>query len=112
MNGRQKAAYLRKHGFAKSQFQLTRVGNTYQNESGVSVTIPKGCPGGGNFVVLGGGVSFNSSMLHIGNTSTKAKESLRVARSEGCDLPDPDAQDFGSAEWMDELFKGIVRLNA
>ena len=104
MNGRQKAAYLRKHGFAKSRFQLTRVGNTYQNEAGVSVTIPKGCTGGGNFVVLGGGVSFNSALLSIGNTAVSAKESLRAARADGCDLPDPDAQDFGSDSGMDEVF--------
>jgi hypothetical protein len=112
MNTRQKAAFLRKNGFTKSQFQLTRVANTYRNDDGVSVSIPKGSTGGGNFIVQGAGASFNSGLLHIGNTSTKAKAMLQNARDEGCDLPDPYAADFGSADWMDELFRGIVTLNA
>jgi len=112
MTGRQKAAFLRKLGFTKSPFQLTRVANTYRNEDGVSVSIPKGCKGGGNFIVLGAGASFNSALLSIGNTSANAKEALRMARAEGCDLPDPDATNFGTADWMDELFRGIVTLNA
>jgi len=79
----------------------------------VSVSFAKGCPGGGNFMVLGSHHRYNSSLLHIGNTSEGAKESLRRLRAERGDVvPDPDAADFGSAAWMDELFKGIVRLNA
>jgi hypothetical protein len=112
MNGRQKAAFLRKNGFTKSRMQLTRVGCTYANDQGVSVTYPKGTQGGGNFLVAGSDMRFNSAFLSIGNTAKKAKEMLREARADGCDLPDPDAADFGSDAWMDELFRGIVTLNA
>ena len=34
-------ARMRKIGFKKSRLQMTRIGITYQNEEGVSVTVPK-----------------------------------------------------------------------
>lgn len=38
---RQFFARMRKLGFNKSRFQLTRIGITYENNAGVKVTVPK-----------------------------------------------------------------------
>jgi hypothetical protein len=35
-------ARMRKIGFSKSRMQMTRMGITYRNDAGVSVTVPKG----------------------------------------------------------------------
>ncbi len=108
MNTRKKSAHLRKLGFTKSRMQMTRVGNTYMRGD-TSVTIAKGDQGGGNFIaVTPGQGAFSSGLLHIGNTSESMKQSIREYRDFGVDLPDPDADDFGTPDWNDRLFVGIT----
>jgi hypothetical protein len=108
MTTRKKSAHLRKLGFQKSRFQLTRVGNTYMRD-GTSVTIPKGDKGGGNFIAMAPGAgAFNSALLHIGNTADNMKQLIREYRLSGVDLPDPDSQDFATPEWNDQLFVGVT----
>ena len=108
MTTRKKSAHLRKLGFQKSRMQLTRVGNTYRRGS-TFITIAKGDQGGGNFIaVTPGQGSFNSGLLYIGNTAESMKQSIREYRDFGVDLPDPDADDFGTPDWNDRLFVGIT----
>lgn len=108
MTTRKKSAHLRKLGFQKSRMQLTRVGNTYRRGN-TTVTIAKGDPGGGNFIaVTPGQGSFNSGLLYIGNTAESMKQLIREYRDFGVDLPDPDADDFGTPDWNDRLFGGIT----
>jgi len=108
MTTRKKSAHLRKLGFTKSRMQLTRVGTTYMRGS-TSVTIAKGDQGGGSFIaVTPGQGSFNSGLLHVGNMAAGMKQSIRVYRDHGVDLPDPDDADFGTPDWNDRLFVGIT----
>ena len=108
MTTRKKSAHLKKLGFQKTPFQLTRVGNTYRRGN-TSITIAKGDKGGGNFIaVTPGQGAFNSGLLYIGNTAESMKQSIREYRDFGVDLPDPDAADFGTPDWNDRLFVGIT----
>jgi hypothetical protein len=108
MTTRKKSNHLKKLGFQKAPFQLTRVGHTYRRGN-TSVTIAKGDKGGGNFIaVTPGQGSFNSSLLYIGNTSESMKQVIRHYRNSGVDLPDPDAADFGTPDWSDRLFVGFT----
>jgi len=108
MTTRMKSAHLRKLGFKKSRFQMTRVGNTYMRGD-TSVTIAKGDKGGGGFTaVTPGQGAFNSGLLFIGNTSDSMKQTIREYRDYGVDLPDPDTDDFGTPDWNDRLFVGVT----
>lgn len=108
MTTRQKSTHLRKIGFQKSRFQMTRHGNTYARGD-TSVTIVKGDKGGGNFVaVTPGQGSFQSSLLFIDNTAVSMKQTIREYRDYGVDLPDPDSPDFGTPDWRDKLFIGVT----
>ncbi len=108
MTTRKKSTHLRKLGFQKSRFQMTRAGNTYMRGN-TSVTIPKGDKGGGNFIVVSpGDGAFNSALLHIGNTADSMKQTVRDYRDYGVDLPDPDGLDFGTPDWNDLLFVGVT----
>ena len=108
MTTRKKSAHLKKLGFQKTPFQLTRVGNTYRRGN-TSITIAKGDKGGGNFVaVTPGQGAFNSGLLYVGNTSEGMKQVIRDYRDFGVDLPDPDGADFGTPDWNDRLFVGIT----
>lgn len=102
---RQKVARLKKAGFAKARVQLSRMGLTYDNGP-VSVTIGKNSS---NFIVSGS-LTYSSALLFIGNTADKAKAELRVLRELGHRLPDPDSEDFGSPDWMAELFEATLDL--
>lgn len=109
MNTRRKVDHLKLLGFKKSDIQLTRVGLTY--ERGPSrVTIGKGDQGGGHFIALAPGGSFNSSLLEIGNTSEGMKSYLRGLMWDGADVPDPDDPTFGTPTWFDELFVSITSM--
>ena len=108
MTTRKKSAHLRKLGFAKTHMQMTRAGNTYRRGN-TSVTIPKGDKGSGNFIaVTPGQGAFNSGLLFIGNTSDSMKQTIREYRDFGVDLPNPDADDFGTPDWNDRLFVGVT----
>ena len=108
MTTRKKSAHLRKLGFEKSRFQMARNGNTYMRGD-TSVTIAKGDTGGGNFAAVSPGAgSFQSGLLYIGNTSESMKHMIREYREFGVELPDPDADNFGTPEWNDSLFIGVT----
>ena len=108
MTTRKKSNHLKKLGFQKAPFQMTRVGITYMRGR-TSVTIAKGDKGGGNFIAMSPGQgSFNSGLLYVGNMAAGTKQSIRVYRDHGVDLPDPDDADFGTPGWNDRLFIGIT----
>ena len=108
MNTRKKSAHLRKLGFQKPRVRMTRYGNTYRRGD-TTVTIARGDQGGGNFIaVTPGQGAFNSGLLYIGNTSESMKQLVREYRDFGVDLPDPDADDFGTPDWNDRLFVGVT----
>ncbi len=110
---RARAAFLRKNGFTKSPMSLTRTAVTYRNEQGCSVSLRKGAAEGAPFIILGGKFGFNSSLLHIANTSGGAAHALKELRDDGNpDVPAIDRDDAGGPEWYGELFRALIKINA
>jgi len=113
MTTRRRGNFLRRHGFTKSPFQMTRVGITYKRGDCI-MTIPRKCAGGGMFLALDRRreLTLTSSLLFIGNTRSGTAERLRQMNREGYGMPSPDAPDMWTPEWADALFMAWVEAMA
>lgn len=113
MTTRRRGNFLRRHGFNKSRFQLTRMGISYERGD-CTITIPRRCEGGGAFLALDRRreLTLTSACLYIGNTAANAAEMLRQMIRDGYEMPSPDAPDFLTDEWNDALFMAWVEAMA
>lgn len=115
MTTRRRAAFLRKLGFIKSPFNLTRRSTSYRHPTGGLVSFPTRADGGAPFYIMGTHrrqFDFITSLLGIRNTRAGAAERLRELKREGYAVPSPDAPDAGEPEWIDALFVALAEAIA
>ncbi|HIK60181.1 MAG TPA: J domain-containing protein [Planctomycetes bacterium] len=124
MTSVRRANLLRKLGYEKAPFQLTRMGTTYLHQpSRTKVTLPKGGKGDSMFQLLGGHYGFTSQYLFVGNMAPGAwSKLLEWQRSGLVDIPSFEHDTMmdafmdnrwpGPSEipegWLDDLFVALV----
>lgn len=115
MDTKKRALFLKKMGYEKSQFTLTRGALTYCHpKTRAMVSIPKSAPSGSPFIITGR-YAFVSGLLRIGNTAGNAFDHLISMYEQFPSIfPDPEVYGDGSNDdvWMDATFRAFVIVNA
>jgi len=115
MSTRGRARFLLSEGFEKSPVAFTRGATTYrlkrEGKRDLNVTFPLRRDTGANFMIVGGCVTFQSALMGIGNTSENVRRHLSALYEQTGEVPDPGRADYGSPEYLEELFRGLVYIN-
>jgi len=115
MSTRGRSRFLLSEGFEKAPFTFTRGATTYrlqrEGRRDLNVTFPLRRGAGAHFIIVGGCVTFQSGLMDIGNTSENVRAHISALYEQTGEVPDPARSDYGSPEYLEELFRGLVHVN-
>lgn len=111
MNTRQRAAYLKKHGYTRSPLSFARGANTYRHANGSTITIPQAAPSNAPFIALGGAFSLISATRHIENTADAFEWKIAEMYARFSKIIGEPPDDLSEDNIQDELFRAIVKIN-